>query len=166
LTSWDQWLVWRFVWKGGNDGTPGRWAKVPFNAHTGRAASVTNASTWSSFARARQAYEKGGYDGIGFVLSENDPFVGIDLDHCRDPKTGALESWAQEVLALVPSYVELSPSGEGLHLFLRGALPHGAGNRKGLVEVYDRRRYLTVTGRPMSVPTALTAAARPEEVAA
>jgi primase-polymerase (primpol)-like protein len=44
------------------------------------------------------------------------------------------------------SYSEVSPSGTGVKVFLRGKLPAG-GNRRGNVEMYDRGRYFAVTGR-------------------
>jgi putative DNA primase/helicase len=62
------------------------------------------------------------------------PYVGIDLDGCRDPQTGVIEPWALEVVRLLDSYTEVSPSGRGLHIWVRGFLPEG-GNRRGQVEI-------------------------------
>lgn len=82
--------------------------------------------------------------GVGFVLN-GDGVACVDLDHCVNPD-GSLDPWAREVLALAPrTYVEVSPSGSGLHVF--GFASVGVGRRLGLVEVYDRARYMTVTGR-------------------
>jgi hypothetical protein len=44
--------------------------------------------------------------------------AGIDLDTCRDPATGHVEPWAQEVLDRLSTYSEVSPSGTGIKAFL------------------------------------------------
>ena len=70
----------------------------------------------------------------------------IDLDKVRDPETGQTEEWARQIVLEVNSYTELSPSGTGYHILVRGTLPPGA-NRRGRVEMYDGKRYITVTGQ-------------------
>src|SRR5262249_50058204 len=81
----------------------------------------------------------------GFVLTQADPFVGVDLDHCRDRETGAIEPWAEEIIALLWSYTEITPSGTGLRIFVRATLP-AAGRKHRQIELYDHSRFLTVTG--------------------
>jgi hypothetical protein len=89
------------------------------------------------------------YDGIGFVFTPDDPFAGIDLDNCRDTATGEIDPWAEEVLAQFgDTYAEVSPSGTGVKLFGIGALP-GPGRHVGNVELYDSKRYFTVTGHKL-----------------
>jgi putative DNA primase/helicase len=83
--------------------------------------------------------------GIGFVLTVDDPYCGIDLDDCRNPDTGEFEAWAQEIVQEIDSYTEISPSGEGLHILVKGKLT-GPGLNRGQVEIYDRGRYFTFTG--------------------
>jgi len=121
--------------------------KVPLQPD-GSHASSTDLATWSAFEDVLSAAGNGKYDGIGFVLSSGDPFVGFDLDDCI--QDGAIEPWAVEIVERVASYTEVSPSGTGLHIIARGKLP--VGGRKtvmpggGELEVYSRDRYLTVTG--------------------
>jgi primase-polymerase (primpol)-like protein len=106
----------------------------------GKAASSTNPRTWSSFDVAA-ASSVG--DGLGFVLN-GDGIACVDLDHCING--GVLEPWAQAILDRTPAtYVEVSPSGTGLHIF--GFATVGAGRNLGGVEFYDRGRYMTVTGK-------------------
>ena len=101
--------------------------------------------------------------GIGFVFTADDPFVGVDLDHCRDPETGEVEPWAQEIVDELDSYTEVSPSKTGLHSIVNGKLPPG-GRRKGRVEMYEAGRYFTVTGdRVANTPE--TIEVRDEELA-
>jgi putative DNA primase/helicase len=59
------------------------------------------------------AYEKGGFSGIGFVVTEDDAFAGVDLDHVRDIETGHIATWAQTIVDRLCSYSEISPSGTG-----------------------------------------------------
>lgn len=111
----------------------------------GGPASVTDAATWASHEEVVAAYRDGGYDGIGFVLSPDDPFAAIDLDDCRNLQTGELKGWAQEIVDAFASYSEVSPSGTGIHVFVRGELPPG-GNKRGPIEMYSKNRFFTVTG--------------------
>lgn len=140
LRSRPQWVTWRYEERPG-DPKP---TKVPYNARRGGKASSTDPDTWSTFAEALARAD--GSDGIGYVFAPDDAVVGIDLDHCRDPGTGVIEAWAMEILGDTRSYTEISPSGCGLHVFVRGSLPSGR-RKHGSVEMYDQGRYFTVTGQ-------------------
>ena len=84
-----RWVVWKWEER---DGKP---TKPPYNAKTGTKASSTDPSSWCEFAEALTAYRDGPYDGIGLVVTDDDDLVGVDLDHCVNPETGAVEGWAQ-----------------------------------------------------------------------
>lgn len=116
------------------------------NPETGQFASSTKPETWSDFETAR-AYvtEKEAVNGLGFVFSEDDPFVGVDLDHARDPETAEPTDWADSVIEHLASYTEVSPSSTGYHVLIEGELPPGR-NRRGSVELYETARFFTVTG--------------------
>lgn len=86
------------------------------------------------------------HEGVGFVLDAGDPYVGVDLDGCRHPETRELAGWAAEIVELLGSYTEVSPSGSGVHIILRGELPPGGRRRQGAIEMYDAGRYLAWTG--------------------
>lgn len=114
-------------------------AKRPITAW-GSSASSTDPRTWSTFDRAAASSHG---DGLGFVLAA-DGIACIDLDHCI--VDGVLTSQAQAVVdACRGTYIEVSPSGTGLHIF--GLAEVGRGRIGGWFEVYDRGRYMTVTGR-------------------
>jgi putative DNA primase/helicase len=134
-----QWVTWKREYRDGG------WTKVPYNPRTGRKASTADPSTWGTCDEAFGAYLQGGYNGVGFVLHSADPYVGIDLDKCRNPATGALEVWAWEIAQSLGSFTEATPSGTGLHIIVRGKLPPGR-RRKGRVEMYETRRFFTMTG--------------------
>jgi hypothetical protein len=138
-----QWLCWRIE---DRDGKP---TKVPYSPLTGEKASTMDPETWASYSEAVEAYREHGYSGIGLVFSEDDPFCGVDVDGCMNPETGEIEGWAQEIIEELDSYTEVSPSGRGVHVLVRGELPPGR-NRKGRIEMYDQGRYFTVTGRHLA----------------
>jgi primase-polymerase (primpol)-like protein len=118
--------------------------KVPITTQ-GNSASSTNPLTWSDYQTASQSTAG---DGLGFVLN-GDGLICIDLDHCFD---GEPSAEAQALIDLLPpTYIEVSPSGTGLHLWGYAALDKGRRfDRNGLsVEVYPNGRYLTVTGNAL-----------------
>jgi hypothetical protein len=120
--------------------------KVPYQVRHPRVpAAVNDPRTWAPFAEAYAAYLNKQAFGIGIVFDGSDHLVGIDLDHCRAAGTGVLAPWARAIVERFRSYTEASPSGTGLHIFVRGTLPpHG--RKHGPIEVYDRGKYFTVTG--------------------
>jgi hypothetical protein len=83
-----------------------------------------------------------------FVFTDADPFCGIDLDHCRAVK-GTIGLEALDMIRRFASYTELSPSGTGAHILIKGKL-YGPGNRTRNIEIYDSGRYFTVTGKHLS----------------
>src|SRR5690606_36820483 len=78
-------------------------------------ASSTDFKTWCSFKDAVDAAGK--FSGIGFVCTDQDCYVGIDLDGCRDPETRQLDEWAKEIVLQFGSYAEVSPSKTGVKIF-------------------------------------------------
>jgi primase-polymerase (primpol)-like protein len=89
------------------------------------------------------------FTGVGFVFVKDGGIVGVDIDHCLDPATGEPNETAADILAMIPpTYIEVSPSGTGLHIFLKGAMPEGGcKNTKTAVEMYAHSRYFTMTGK-------------------
>ena len=136
----EQWVCWRYEERNGEP------TKVPYSPLRAKRADSTNPATWANLTDAVAACRKHGYDGIGFVFTKDDPFCGVDLDDCCDSETGELEQWAKDIVQELDSYTEISPSGKGLHILVRGHLPDGR-NRKGKVEMYAHERYFTMTGR-------------------
>ncbi len=142
LKNTPHWILWRKEERGGKS------TKVPYQINGGMAQS-NNKRSWSTFPTIIKFFEKGGYDGIGFMFSKDDPFVGIDIDHCVNE--GALNELAEDVIETVQSYTEYSPSGEGIHIIAKGKLPlkgPGTGRKNpGIgLEVYRHGRYFTFTG--------------------
>lgn len=149
LRGFRNWVLWRYKLD-----ERGRWTKVPYHAkYSSRNARSNDSTTWSTYDVALSGYQNtSDIDGIGFVTSENNHIVGIDLDHCIED-TGEIEPWAQEIVDLLNSYAEISPSGHGLRIFVIGKIP-GTRRRNGNIEAYDENHYLTVTGHHLpNTPT-------------
>ncbi len=152
LKEMDQWVAWKQKLHENKDGSK-RWTKVPVNANEGGFAKSNDSSTWSDFRTSHRNYVSTDTDtcGIGFVVSEADNIVGIDIDDCRDPETGRFTKEAADLIGRAESYTEISPSGTGARIFVLGEkettnceadLPGEAH-----IEVYDNKRFLTVTGQ-------------------
>jgi replicative DNA helicase len=141
-----QWVNWKAIFRDGKE------VKLPIKPDR-TPASSTDPSTWSRF----DALATEGVSGIGFVFSLDDPYIGIDLDGCRDPKTGQIEPWAAEAIDQLGTYAEVSPSKTGVKLIgttdeswthqnkVAVDAPSHGGKLAG-VEVYDRGRYFAITG--------------------
>jgi hypothetical protein len=143
--------------------------KIPIDPQTLNNADTTDPTTWGTFEQcvaalpvALEEWEQAGYywppkegepapptkyrgGGLGFVFTENDPYAGIDRDHCVDRDTAAIEPWAQAHIDRLNSYTEITPSGTGVHTLVQGDLPP-KGRKKGPVEMYAYARFFTMTG--------------------
>jgi putative DNA primase/helicase len=139
LRARPQWVVWKAVGD--------KQHKVPYSPRNVRRASSTELLTWGTFEEALKAYQNGEYAGVGFVFSTGDPYTGIDLDNCVD-ESGDIALWALEIVRYFDSYTELSATGTGLHIIVRGDTPN---RRKGDIEVYSSKRFFTVTGHVVEV---------------
>jgi hypothetical protein len=131
-------------WVCANEGS-----KVPMQANRPCAASSTNPDTWASFEDALWSVENGYYDYLGFVFNDNG-IVGIDLDDAI--VNGIVSPLATEVISLCNSYTELSKSGTGLHIFVKGDIPFKGKNNLAGVEIYKTARFFIMTGNVVDVP--------------
>lgn len=142
LKALPQWILWKFETRNGKQ------TKVPCQV-TGEMAQANNRRTWSTFATAVKFYLEGDYDGIGFVFSRQDNYIGIDIDKCVvDGKTN---TFATEIINTLDSYTEFSPSEKGIHIIIKGSLPQsvlgtGRKNTKHGLEIYSYGRFFTFTG--------------------
>src|SRR6266849_317423 len=93
LRSLPQWVCWNLENRDGDKA-----AKPPYDAQTGNKASVSDPGTWAIFKRASKAASLLGFDGVGFVFTMGDPYIGIDLDNCLDSQTGEVKPWAASII--------------------------------------------------------------------
>jgi primase-polymerase (primpol)-like protein len=107
-------------------------------------AKVNDLNTWSLHHHA--VASKAGV-GLGFVFN-GDGIIGIDLDNAFE--NGQLKDWAQAIVSVfADTYMELSPSGNGIHIIAKADLFSGRRFQvgDGGVEIYATGRYFTMTGK-------------------
>ena len=102
------------------------------------------------YSECIKSIEAGYNTGLGIALTENTGIVAIDYDKCikNITPTGAIEfidaETEQRILRdihLLKSYVEISPSNKGLHIYLIASINI---NIKTPIEIYTNK-YLRVT---------------------
>jgi primase-polymerase (primpol)-like protein len=147
LKPYSQWVFWKLELD-----KDGEWTKVPYNLRNKRRAKSNDPSTWSDHKTMIQALadNNGFYDGVGFMLTAQDPFCMIDPDKCREPETGKIKQWAQDTMDKINSYTEVSPSETGLRIICKAKKP-GPRCRKDDLEIYDDVRFMTLTGAALSL---------------
>ena len=158
LKSLPQWVLWKYQHIPGKD----KPKKPPFQVN-GRAAAAHDPETWSSYSQAITALEThSGFQGAGFMLKRG--IVVIDLDNCLTQEEAGIRitKEARKIFTLANSYTEISPSGKGLHIFLRGHLPEVNGQpQDGMKsengEMYESKRYITITGERIGNATEIRA---------
>lgn len=157
LRSLRQWVCYRVEER---NGVP---TKIPYRIDkVGRGNAKTNdPATWHTFDEVVEAASKPAnrFDGIGFVLSESDPYVFVDLDHVV--ADGEIEQWALEMIGRIGSYTEFSRSGNGIHIIARAKKPgpRCRTHSKPQFEMYDNVRLVVFTGKLwLGSPTDITGA--------
>ncbi len=144
-----QWFLWREEDRGGKKPD-----KVPYQI-SGKHALTNDQKTWSTFDEVAAIYQQSDkYSGLGFVFTEDDPYTGVDIDECVTD--GEMNEVAAEWTERFDAYTEMSHSGSGIHILIKGKLPV-PGKHKGSFEAYSSGRYFALTGDiwpglPVSIP--------------
>ena len=140
-----QWVNWRLLKIKGTE------QKISFTPGTNEWAKSNDPTTWRTFDEAVNNLDS--YDGLTYATAEDDGVVCIDIDDCRDPDSGEIGDWALEIIRMLDSYTEISPSGAGIRIALSGKKPGGrsqnplaAPEHLRSVEIYERTHFLSFTG--------------------
>jgi len=122
--------------------------KRPINHKTGQTWDAHDPSIWMDFDLASIAAKSLGESyGVGFVLTESDPFFLLDIDSCYDQATGWSELSKSLLQKLAGAAIEVSTSGRGLHIIASCAdFDHGCRNDKLGLEFYTSKRFIALTG--------------------
>lgn len=141
LKKINQWVAWKAV-----PGKNGKTDKIPYDPKSQGMAKANDPKTWGTYEQALDFYfsNMDKLAGVGLELQEKNKLVGVDLDNCFD-EDGDLKEWAVSIVEQLDSYTEVSPSGKGIRIFIKGTLPKN-GRKKGDFECYTSGRFLTVTG--------------------
>src|SRR6516165_6595829 len=156
LIARPHWVLWRWERAKNKRTKEPKWTKVPYQPNGSRAKN-NDPKTWNSYDTVMCAVAN--FDGIGFCLG--DDIAAFDIDHCRNPDTGAIDPWASDLAEKVASYTEITVSGTGLRI-----IGHGVGpklhrklpvNNRVTLEAYRRaERYIVITGNPLPGSNGIT----------
>ena len=159
LAGYTNWVAWELRPNSDNEAKP---KKIPLNPNTGYEAKANDASTWGNYQTAINRAKTLENGGVGFMFGvPGSPcgIAGIDLDDCFDSDDEGhvfLTPEASEIMSLMDSYTEYSPSGQGLHILFRlsrslhdidASFNTGKKNTALGIEIYDSGRYFTFTGK-------------------
>lgn len=141
LCELPNWVLWKYHIE------KGKRKKVPYSTN-GEKANPSGKSTWNYYKPVVNAYREGNYDGIGFMFGYSD-YMGIDIDHAIND--GQVSEMATDIITTVGvGYVEISPSGTGVHIISKATKPKGRCKRSfgdgQEIEMYDTGRFFTITG--------------------
>lgn len=135
-----QWILWK------PEPSGAKITKRPLSPVTLSPADPTSPDNWLPFDAAVLLAQRRGL-GVGFVLTESDPFFCVDLDNAVSQG-----QWSPESLDCLNKFpgaaVEVSQSGKGLHVF--GSAPGVIAERSRCadmpgLEVYTHKRFIAVT---------------------
>lgn len=147
LRGYSQWCCWKLE---ENKDSQKKANKVSYSPSTKRRVGPSEdyRNRWGHIDDAVKTLETGfAFAGCTFAITEQDPFVVIDFDHCVN--NGVIHSDAMDWIRKLGGYAEFSPSGTGVHIILRGKKPGDrCTNKKGEyeIEVYEKARFITITG--------------------
>lgn len=137
-----QWVVWNSRKREKKDG--GYYlSKEPVSINNDFGFKWDNEKNLCTFQEVQTAYNNGNFNGIGFVLFPRDKLVCIDIDDLEN-----VNDLPPELHNLtLHSYVEKSPSGNGLHLWIEGEKPEWVGTKQNGIEFFGgQTKFITVTG--------------------
>jgi len=136
LKALNQWVLWGV----GKDKDK---HKIPYTPKEMIPAKAGNPATWGTFKKALERVTTNKAMGVGFEFNDN-CLYGVDLD--KVITGGKLSKEAADIVNLLNSYTEISPSGAGLHILVKAKGINLESNRRGFIEIYNKDRYFTVTG--------------------
>lgn len=156
MKALNNWVLWKYEDRKDSKGNVKK-TKVPYQVN-GRRAESTNPDTWGNIENIIKTLNRypNRYDGIGFVFSQDSGIMGLDFDHVKDTESGEWDQEAQKEILSLNSYTEISPSGTGAHVIVKGTVPltpdeikagkTGKKNQDTGREMYHSGRFFTITG--------------------
>lgn len=127
----------------------GKIDKIPVHFSSTHPCNAHDPKNWTTYENARAvASALGAGFGVGFVITDADNAVCIDIDGALQTD-GTWSPLALEIIAKLPgSVVELSQSGRGLHLWClypKAELPaHRSKDVERHIEAYSRKRFIAL----------------------
>lgn len=139
LKSIDTWVLWRAEKRTKKDGTE-YLTKIPMQTSGGNAGSTLE-NTWASYEEVKEAYESGKGEGVGIILNGRHDLFVLDIDDTTESEHYEHFKHA--------TYCELSPSGNGIHIYMLGDKPkehRSVSPNNNSLELFSDEKFITVTG--------------------
>ncbi len=163
MTRYDQWLL----WKPAPDDR--KIPRAPWATGDDQFVSAMDPDNQTSFETALEQLEalSDSAYGLAFTLTDDDPFILIDYDDARDPDTGTIAPMVRQHIEDAESYADISTSGTGVHLLIRGELSEDVQaviadlpDHDLSIEVYEKDRFVVMTGDHIAATPPRTTAAQ------
>lgn len=150
LTTYKQFILFKLV---PNKKHHGKMDKLPVDYRTLQVFKKDegwqqNPEAWTDAITANNLANLCGPDfGVGFFFTPNDPFFFLDIDNCKQSNN----TWSPIAITIMNQLpgaaIEVSQSGNGLHIFGTGKTPdHGCKNDDFGLEFYTQGRFVALTG--------------------
>ena len=143
LKQLKRWGVYKKIWKPERK----KFTKIPINPMTGNGGKTNDESTWTDFKTALAAVSRLNLDGLAFYFKP--PYIGIDVDNVADDieefTHGDTDNIVSDFMKHTNSYSEISLSGKGLHIIVKGTI-NGEKRRHKNCEMYEDGRFFAMTG--------------------
>lgn len=185
LRNKKMWLCYPMIWNSEKHSGVGGYDKPPINPYTLYSGMSNDPKSLATFDEAAaqigktaRVKVKGHAElveckvaGVGIAFSGSG-VAGIDLDNVVDSERRKMTREAHEIMMLLSSYTEISPSGTGLHIVFLGELPKDIkklakpkkdifGTEKAEYQLFDSG-YMTISGNSIGE---FTVGSRTEQVA-
>lgn len=138
LKSYNQWLWFKKIKNTDKKGKV-KTIKIPVSPITLSSKGWNLREQWADFETAIDGLQNSGCDGLSFILTKDDPFLCIDLDNVSEDKKALVDDFSE-------TYIEISQSGKGLHIFAKGEIADNFNNQIEKVEIYQNNRCIAMTG--------------------
>ncbi|MBF1168775.1 MAG: DNA primase [[Eubacterium] sulci] len=143
LKSYNQWLWFKKIKNADKKGKV-KTIKIPVSPITLSTKGWNLRKQWADFETAINGLPNSGCDGLSFILTKDDPFICIDLDNVSEDKKALVDDFSD-------TYIEISQSGKGLHIFSKGSIKKNFNNQIEKVEMYHENRCIAMTGELFTV---------------
>lgn len=143
LRKYKQWLWFKIYYNKDKNGKI-KVVKIPISPITYKSTEWNKAENQVDFETALNGLENSDCDGLSFVLTEDDPYICIDID-----KLSCIES--EKIANIIQdfnlTYKEMSVSKKGLHIFAKGNIPTNINNQNEHFEMYKSNKCIVMTGQ-------------------
>ncbi len=142
LKELKQWLWFKIYY---NEDKNGKFkaVKIPISPITYKSNEWNKSENQVDFDTALSGIKNSDCDGLSFVLTDNDPYICIDVDKLSDLESEKIANVLNDFNA---TYKEMSVSKNGLHIFAKGNISKSINNQNEHIEMYKSNKCIAMKG--------------------